>query len=102
MKPLINEVNKLVHKVFKRQHPILAEIIINWGKIVGIKFSQTSSPLKITTSREKGKKINVLYIASDNSSVSMEIAYQQELILERIAIYLGYKAVHKIRLLVRG
>jgi len=43
-----------------------------------------------------------LYIASDNSSASMEIAYQQELILERIAIYLGYKAVHKIRFLVRG
>jgi hypothetical protein len=102
MKPLMIEVNKLVHKVFKRQHPILAEIIINWGKIVGIKFSQNSSPLKITTSREKGKKINILYIASDNSSASMEIAYQQELILERIAIYLGYKAVHKIRFLVRG
>ena len=102
MKPLMIEVNKLVHKVFKRQHPILAEIIVNWGKIVGIKFSQNSSPLKITTSREKGKKINVLYITSDNSSASMEIAYQQELILERIAIYLGYKAVHKIRFLVRG
>jgi len=102
MKPLMIEVNKLVHKVFKRQHPILAEIIVNWGKIVGIKFSQNSSPLKITTSREKGKKINVLYITSDNSSASMEIAYQQELILERMAIYLGYKAVHKIRFLVRG
>ena len=102
MKPIMIEVNKLVHKVFKRQHPILAEIIVNWGKIVGVKFSQNNSPLKITTSREKGKKINVLYITSDNSSASMEIAYQQELILERIAVYLGYKAVHKIRFLVRG
>jgi hypothetical protein len=102
MKPLINEVNKLVHKVFRRQNPILAEIIVNWGKVVGIKFSQNNYPLKVTTSKEKGKKINVLHIASDNSSSSMEIAYQQELILERIAIYLGYKAIHKIRLVVRG
>jgi hypothetical protein len=102
MKPLINEVNKLVHKVFRRQNPILAEIIVNWGKIVGIKFSQNNSPLKVTTSKEKGKKINILHIASIDSSSSMEIAYQQELILERIAIYLGYKAIHKIRLVVRG
>ncbi len=102
MRPIINEVNKLVYNVFRRQNPILAEIIVNWGKIVGIKFSQNSSPLKISVSKEKGKKINILYIASDNSSASMEIAYQQELILERIAIYLGYKAVHKIKLLVRG
>ena len=102
MKPIVGEVNKLVQNVFRRQHPILAEIIVNWGKIVGLKFSQNSMPLKITSSKERGKKINILYISSENSSASMEIAYQQELIIERIAIYLGYKAIHKIRFLVRG
>ncbi len=102
MKPIVGEVNKLVQNVFRRQHPILAEIIVNWGKIVGVKFSQNSMPLKITSSKERGKKINILYISSENSSASMEIAYQQELIIERIAIYLGYKAIHKIRFLVRG
>lgn len=102
MKPIVGEVNKLVQNVFRRQHPILAEIIVNWGKIVGVKFSQNSMPLKIISSKERGKKINILYISSENSSASMEIAYQQELIIERIAIYLGYKAIHKIRFLVRG
>ena len=86
MKPIVDEVNKLVRNVFKRQHPVLAEIIVNWGKIVGVKFSQNSIPLKITSSKERGKKINILYISSENSGASMEIAYQQELIIERIAI----------------
>ncbi|MDG1436286.1 MAG: DUF721 domain-containing protein [Rickettsiaceae bacterium] len=102
MKPIITEVNKLVHRVFKRQHPILAELIVNWGKIVGAKFYEKVTPLKIVTSKEGGKKINILYISAVNSSVSMEVSYQQELIIERIAIYLGYKGVHKIKMLVRG
>lgn len=102
MKPIITEINKLVHNIFKRQHPILAEIIVNWGKIVGVKFYEKATPLKIVTSKESGKQINILYISAENSSISMEISYQQELIIERIAIYLGYKGVHKIKMLVRG
>jgi hypothetical protein len=102
MRLLVDEVNKIIHKVFRRQHPILAEIIINWGKIVGVKFSSKSIPIKITTTTEKGKKINILHVASDSPAVSLELAYQQELMIERIAIYLGYKGIHKIKLLVRG
>ena len=102
MKPIITEVNKIVYKIFKQQHPVLAELIINWSKIVGTKFSSNSMPLKITSTKEKGKKINILYISADNSSISMEISYQQELIIERIAIYLGYKGIHKIRVSTRG
>jgi len=102
MKPIATEINKLVHNIFKRQHPILAEIIVNWGRIVGVKFQEKAMPLKIITSKEGGKKINILYISAENSSISMEISYQQELIIERIAIYLGYKGIHKIKMLVRG
>jgi hypothetical protein len=102
MKPIADDVNKLIHNIFKKQHPILAELMINWGKIVGIKYSSKSDPLKIVTSKENGKQINILHVAADNSSVAMEIAYQQELMIERIAIYLGYKGIHKIKLLVRG
>ena len=102
MKPLNVEVNRLIHSIFKKKHPILAEIMINWGKIVGVKFSTKAAPLKITKSIESGKKINILHISAENSSISMEMSYQQELIIERIAVYLGYKGIHKIKMLVRG
>ncbi|MEA0970677.1 DUF721 domain-containing protein [Candidatus Megaera venefica] len=102
MRPIVNDVNKLIYSIYKRQNPILAELIVNWGKIVGVKYSTQSNPLKITTIREGGKQINILQVVVDSSSISMEIAYQQELMIERIAIYLGYKGIHKIKLLVRG
>ena len=102
MKPIVNDVNNIIRNVFRKQHPILAEIVVNWGKIVGVKFSKNSIPLKIISSKESGKRINILYISSDNSSASMEISYHQELIIERIAVYLGYKGIHKIRFLVSG
>jgi hypothetical protein len=101
MKPIITEVNKLVHNIFKKQHPILAEIIVNWQKIVGAKFHNKVTPLKITMSKQGGKKINILHVSAEDSSTSMEMSYQQELIIERIAIYLGYKGIHKIRIVVR-
>jgi hypothetical protein len=102
MKPIYEEVDKLIFKIFKKQHPILGEIIINWNKIVGIKFNENTTPLKIIASRENGKKINILYISAKNSSIAMEISYQQELLIERMAVYLGYKGIHKIKILVRG
>jgi len=96
MKPISSEVNNLVYNLFKKRHPILAEIIINWEKIVGVKFSSKATPVKISTRKESRKKINILYIKTDNSSISMEISYHKELMIERMAIYLGYKAIHKI------
>jgi hypothetical protein len=102
MKPLITDVNKIIRKIFGRKNPILAEIIINWDKMVGIKFSRKSRPLKIANSYERGQKINILYIEVENSSLSMELSYQQDIILERIAVYLGHKGIHKIRIIVSG
>lgn len=94
------EINKIICKILKKQHPILAELLLNWGKIVGVKYSCTCSPLKITPSVEKSKKINILHIAADSDSIAVEISYQQELIIERIAIYLGYKAIEKLKVVV--
>ena len=54
MKPIVNDVNNIIRNVFRKQHPILAEIVVNWGKIVGVKFSKNSIPLKIISSKERG------------------------------------------------
>jgi len=100
MKPISNDINNLIKKIFNKQHPLLAEIIVNWSKIVGFKFSQNSSPIKINNSKEKGVLINILYVEVENSSLSMEMSFQQEIIMERIAVYLGFKAIHKLRIIV--
>lgn len=101
MKPIQNEINQILRKIFRRKHPILAELIINWEKIVGIKFSKNTEPVKITTSKDKGIKINVLQIKVNNSSLSVELSFMQDVLIERISLYLGYKGVHQIRIIVQ-
>jgi hypothetical protein len=75
-------------------------MIINWQKIVGAKYMHNSFPLKINTVREKGKKLNILIVEVNSSSASVEIAFQQDIVIERIAVYMGYKAIDKIRTIV--
>ena len=101
MKPISEDINKIIRKILTKQHPLLTEVIMNWPKIVGNKFSYKANPLKISTSKEKGLKINILHIQVENSGLSLEMSFQQELIIERIAVYLGFKAIHKLRLITQ-
>lgn len=99
MKPIINDINKIIYKLYKSKNPLLAEIILNWQKIAGIKYSNHTMPLKISSLKEKHKKINILLVEANDSTVSMEMMFQQDIIMERIAIYIGYKAINKIRMI---
>ena len=101
MKPIIENVNKIIYKIYKNKNPVLAEIIINWQKIVGAKYSHNTLPLKISTTRDKIQKINILMVEVNNAATSVEIAFQQEIIIERLAVYMGYKAINKIRTIVK-
>lgn len=100
MKPVSEEVNNLIRKIFVRKDPILAEIIINWTKIVGPKFSINTAPCKITRGYEKSSKISILHVEASDSSLSMEMSFQQDIIIERMTVYLGFKAIHKLKLIV--
>ena len=100
MQPIINSVNNIIYKIYKNKNPLLANIIINWQKIVGAKYMNNSFPLKINTVREKGKKLNILMVEVNSSSTSVEITFQQDIIIERLAVYMGYKAIDKIRTIV--
>lgn len=102
MKPIAQDVNVLIKKLFNKQHPFLAEILINWNKIVGNRFSSVTSPVKITRSKDKGKDVNILLINVENSSISVEFVFQQEIIIERIAVYLGSRVIDKIRITIRN
>jgi hypothetical protein len=101
MKPIIENVNKIIYKIYKNKNPVLADIVINWPKIVGVKYSQNTLPLKINTLRDKNKKINILMVEVSNAATSVEIAFQQDIIIERLAVYMGYKAINKIRTIVK-
>ena len=96
MKLIKNDIDKIVRHIFAKQHPLLPEIMINWNKIVGFKFSTKTLPLKITTHTYKKQKINTLFVQTEDNTIAAELPYYKDIILERIAIYLGFKAIHQM------
>ena len=98
MKPISDDIKNIIKKIFNNRHPVLSEIMLNWAKIVGPEFSSGSYPLKISNIKEKGAVVSVLHVAVKNSALSMGLSFRQEIIIERIAIYFGFKPVHKLKL----
>lgn len=96
MKPISDELDKVLRNVFARHNKNFAEIMINWPKITGPKFAHSTSPYKISTGAEKGRKINILHIRTPNSATSLEFTYHSDIIIERISVYFGFKVIDKI------
>jgi hypothetical protein len=101
MKPITPAVNLILKKIFNLHHPYFGEIIINWSKIVGHKYSNASTPLSIRSIKEKGEKLNVLNVEVTNSAMSLELSFLQDVLIERITVYLGFKAIHRLRFVNR-
>lgn len=99
MKPklLSESINQIVKKAIGGDNKVLGEMVINWNKIVGDEIADATMPSKIYSAKEKGQQINVLYINITNGAYGLKIAYQQEMIIEKIAVYFGYRAINKIR-----
>ena len=97
IKNIGDEAGKLLKRVIRHKDPIVAELLINWGKVVGVKFASFTYPLKTIKFKEKNQYKKLLIVNASNSSLAMEFSFQQDIIIERIAVYMGYKAVHKIQ-----
>lgn len=96
-KLLSESIGQIVRNSIGKGNKVISEIIINWHKIVGPEISESSTPTNIYSTKEKGQQINILYVNVTSSAIALKISYSQEVIAEKIAVYFGYKAVHKIR-----
>ena len=97
-KLLGDSINYILRKIIGQKNKVLAEIIINWHKIVGAGLAGDVYPVKIYSIREKGEQLNVLLVNANSSSAGLKLSYQQEIVIERIAIYFGHKAVHRLKI----
>ena len=89
-------INSILRSVFSGHDKTFSEIMINWPKIAGVRFSTSIIPSKITTVTEKGQKKKILHVKATNTTTSLEFTYHQNIILERIAVYFGHKAIDKL------
>ena len=98
MKTLSENLDVILRKIYLRHGPLAAELMINWSRIVGPEIACISYPYKISQQFLKETKIDILYVKVNSASSSVKIKYQQDIILERISLYFGYKAINEIRL----
>lgn len=98
MRPIAEFIDGILRKTFARHDKTFAEIMINWPKIAGVTFGSRTHPFKISTVTEKGEKIKILHIKASDSATSLEFTYHQNIILERIAVYFGHKAISKLHI----
>ena len=69
----------------------------DWEKIVGKEFASKSIPTKIYFPRNQSTG-GTLYLEISNSAIAFQIQFTENIILERIATYFGYKAISKLSL----
>ena len=77
-------------------------ILSKWIQIVGTFFAQYSTPERISMFPNKTKyndEINEIILhVNVNSAAAIEFQHFQNKILEKINSFLGYKAVHRIKI----
>ncbi|MBX9621164.1 MAG: DciA family protein [Alphaproteobacteria bacterium] len=88
---------RLVKPVFKNRGLMEGKIITHWPQIVGEKFAHISFAEKITFPR--GKRSEGTLHLNVTSSGALLFQYSQDLILERVNIFFGYKALSKLRMI---
>jgi hypothetical protein len=87
---------KIVKPVFKARGLMEGKIITHWPQIVGEKFAGLAIPEKIAF--PKGKRSEGTLYLSVTSSGALLLQYAQDLILEQINIFFGYKALSKLKM----
>jgi hypothetical protein len=87
---------KIVKPVFKARGLMEGKIITHWVQIVGEKFACLALPEKITF--PKGKTTEGTLHLMVTSSGSLFLHYAQDLILEQVNTFFGYKALTKLRM----
>ncbi|MBI2707158.1 MAG: DUF721 domain-containing protein [Proteobacteria bacterium] len=87
---------KIVKPVFKARGLMEGRIITHWSQIVGEKFASLAIPEKITF--PKGKRSEGTLHLSVTSAGSLLLHFSQDLILEQINTFFGYKALIKLHM----
>lgn len=87
---------KAITPVFKARGLMEGKIITHWPQVVGDKMARMALPEKITF--PKGKRAEGTLHLTVTSAGALLLQYAQDLILEQINRFFGYKALSKLRM----
>ena len=98
MKTIQDAMSGVLIGALKKRHPLMPKLLLNWEKIVGAEYASLCWPQKISSVKERGEKLSLLHIKASDSVAAMRLNFLQDVITERIAIYLGHRAIDRVRI----
>lgn len=75
-------------------------LILNWNIIVGTEIAEYTRPKKILYAQNINS--GVLHLVVTNGSKALEVQHMISLIMEKITVFFGYKAVYNIKIKQEG
>lgn len=95
---LSSSLSYVTKPIFREKGFFESNIIFDWEKIMGVQLGANSSPRRLSFARGSRTE-GILYVDVYDSSLAMEMTYLEPLIIEKLAVYFGYKLVGKIKIL---
>ncbi|MDN5247987.1 MAG: DUF721 domain-containing protein [Wolbachia endosymbiont of Tyrophagus putrescentiae] len=71
-------------------------LILNWRNIVGAEVAEYAKPKRVLYAQNTNS--GVLHLAVTNGGKALEIQHMTSLIIEKITVFFGYKAVYSIKI----
>lgn len=90
----ITDLLKPLFQGSKKEFILINNLVKNWNELVGKKYSPFCYPKSVNF--DKNSKNAKLTIAVHNSAVGMFLESNNEIILEKIASFYGFKSITKI------
>lgn len=88
-------------KVFREYGFAEDALIRRWQEIIGQKLADLTLPLKLTYGKEKGERVATLHLLVE-SGAALEVQHQIPLLIEKLNIFYGYKAIGRIAIIQGG
>ena len=92
-------VENAIKNVFERHGTIYCKMVSNWSLIVGEQLKHKAIPVGVKFSKNKSNDATLL-LEVVNPCCGLEVQMMTTTILDKIAVYFGYKAVSKIKITI--
>ena len=94
--PMGNILDKVTAPVMQKQGWQKAKIMVGWPEIVGAETAAKCKPRQLTF--PKNQKTGGTLTLRVKGAYALEIQHLEPLLLEKLAVYLGYRAIDRIKL----
>jgi hypothetical protein len=93
-------IDKLIKPVLTKKGIYHTKIFSEWEMIVGKHMAAISVPKKISLSKNVVMNNGSILIEVACSGVATELHYHEQIIIEKLAIYFGYRAITKVKFII--